>query len=260
MRIGLRQLEILRLFSRTRSVTETARLMRVSQPAISQTLKVVEAQLGFAILLRSGNKTRLTDEARALLPDVERVPAQMSHLLGQAEELRDARAGSLSIASVPSLFLELLPAAISSFLGKHAKVRIRAEVQPASEVVRAVQHDTADLGFAFLPVDEVGVAVQPMVRMNAVCVVPSSSVLAERGSITARDLREELVVIQDVHSPAGFIINEGIENELSGSRRLGAAGRVRRLRQHASHSGLRAPRAPDRLQLLERDLGLSRRP
>ena len=220
MRLGIRQLEMLRLFSKTRSVTETARLMRVSQPAMSQTIKDIEGQLGFAIMLRAGNKSRLTDEARAILPEVEGVLAQMSHLVGHAEELRDARAGSLSLAAVPSLFLEILPAAITSFLAEHGKVRVKAEVQPAREIVRAVQHDAAHLGFAFLPVDEAAVAVQPLLEMNAVCVVPAASLLAQKPVIHARDLRDELVIIQDVHSPAGLAINEGIETELSGSRIL----------------------------------------
>lgn len=220
MRLSFRQLEILQLFSRTLSVTETARLIRVSQPAVSQTIREIEAQLGFAIILRVGNRVRLTDEARALLPEVERILAQMTSLSGHAEALRDARAGSLTIAAIPTLFSELLPAAIARFMAEHAKVNLRAEVEGAFDVVRRIRQDTAHIGFAFLPLDETGIAAHPIMRMSAVCVVPPGNPLAQRSVVHARDLRNELVIIQDVHSPAGMLINEQIEEELSGTRLL----------------------------------------
>lgn len=220
MRLSLRQLEILQLFSRTLSVTETARLIRVSQPAVSQTIRDIEGQLGFAIILRVGNRVRLTDEARALLPEVERILAQMTSLIGHAEALRDARAGSLTIAAIPTLFSELLPAAIADFMAEHAKVNLRAEVEGAFDVVRRIRQDTAHIGFAFLPLDETGIAAHPIMRMSAVCVVPSGHPLARRSVVHARDLCNELVIIQDVHSPAGMLINEQIEEELGGTRLL----------------------------------------
>ncbi len=220
MRLGLRQLEILRLFSRTHSVTETARLLRVSQPAVSQTIKEIEGLLGFAIIVRFGNKTRLTDEARAILPQVERVLSQMSSLLGHAEELRDSKAGSLSIAAAPTLFDEVMPKAVGSFLAEHDKVRVRAEVHVADDIVRQVRQDSAHIGFLFLPIDETGIAVQPIMQMNAVCVVPPDNPLAKKPFVTAKDLRDDLLVVQDVHSPAGFVINQQIEDDLSGARIL----------------------------------------
>jgi DNA-binding transcriptional LysR family regulator len=88
MNISIRQMETFRLFAQTRSVTETARILRISQPAISQTLKEVEAQLGFALSVRISGRTRLTDEAMLLLPQIEQVLMQMTALRNQAAELR----------------------------------------------------------------------------------------------------------------------------------------------------------------------------
>ena len=115
MNLGRRQLETFRLFARTQSVTETARLMRVSQPAVSQTLKELETQFGFSLFVRSNGRTRLTLEANNVLPDVERLFAQMATLRGKAEELKDMRAGALSIASVPSFTARILPTALQAF-------------------------------------------------------------------------------------------------------------------------------------------------
>jgi DNA-binding transcriptional LysR family regulator len=215
MKLGIRQLEVFRIFARTHSVTETARALNVSQPAVSQTLKEMEGQFGFPLSVRFGSRTRLTDEARALLPDIERLLAQISSLKGRAEELRDSRAGSLAIASVPTLFADLLPKALASFLREYEKVELQAECHVAAEVLRQIRQDMADIGFAFLPVDEVGVAVQPLMKMAVVCVVPAGHRLATRSRITPDDLLTETVIIQGAHTPPGFVLRDRLERDLS---------------------------------------------
>lgn len=220
MHLSIRQLEAFQLFSRTRSVTETARLLRVSQPAVSQTLKEVEEQVGFALFNRIGGRTQLTTEALALMPDVERLLTQMSTLRGRAAELRDDKAGALAIASVPTLFTELLPSALASFRAEHEKVRLRADTFSANEVVRQIRQDKADVGFAFLPVDEMGVAVQPLMRMRVVCAVPRTHRLASKAFVTARDLHEEEVIVQNVTTPPGLVLHESLDSDPAGGWRV----------------------------------------
>lgn len=218
MHLSLRHLEAFRMFCRTRSVTETARLIRVSQPAMSQTLRDVEDQVGFALFHRAGGRTQLTSEAMALLPEVERLLLQFSTLRGRAAEIRDEKAGSLSIASVPTLFTELLPSALASFKREHEKVNIRAEIFTAKEIVRQIQQDKADVGFVLLPVDEMGVAVHPLMRMRVVCAVYRGHRLAERKSITAQDMRDEQVIMQSETTPPGQVLRESVDADMSGER------------------------------------------
>lgn len=213
MHLSLRQLEVFRLFSRTRNVTETARLLRVSQPAVSQTLKEVEEQVGFVLFHRIGGRTQLTAEALALLPDVERLQAQYATLRGRAFELRDGKAGSLAIASVPTLYTEVLPSALASFRREQEKVELRTESVIASEVVRQVRHDKADVGFALLPVDETGVAVQPLVRMRVVCAMLPDHPLASKATITARDLSTQEVIVQNIQTAPGAVLHESLDHD-----------------------------------------------
>ncbi|MGC3964657.1 MAG: LysR family transcriptional regulator [Rhodocyclaceae bacterium] len=220
MNLRWRQLEAFRLFARTQNVTETARLLHISQPAVSQMLKEVEEQVGFPLFNRSAGRTRLTSEALSLLPDVERLMAQMASLRGRAAELRDTQSGSLSIASVPTLFAELLPVALSTFRAEHDKVRLRVESYTASEVVRQIRQDTADVGFAFLPVDEIGVAVQPIMQMRVVCAMAKGHPLAGRTVVTPRDLDHELVIVQGAQTPPGMVLHESLQGEAAGMRLL----------------------------------------
>lgn len=215
MNLSFRQLETFRLFARTQSVTETARLLRISQPAVSQTLKDLEAQFGFALFIRSNGRTRLTTEASSVLPDVERMFAQMASLKGKAAELRDTQAGSLSIASVPSFTGDLLPKALRAFRQERPNVSIRLEVHSASDVVRQVRQEYCDVGFAFLPFDEAGVAIQPIMRMSMICLVPKEHPLSEKSVITAADLSGETIIAHGAQTTPGFLLREGLRSDVS---------------------------------------------
>jgi DNA-binding transcriptional LysR family regulator len=220
MHLSLRQLEVFRLFCKTRNVTETANLMRVSQPSVSQTLKEVETQVGFVLFNRIGGRTQLTTEALGLIPEVERVLSQFSTLRGRVSELRDGRSGKLAIASVSTLYSDLLPAALASFRKEYEKVQLRAENYTASEVVQQVRQDKVDVGFAFLPVDEMGVAVEPLVRARVVCVMPRDHEFAQRSSVTARDLNEQEVIVQTMQTPAGLVLRESLGRDAGFTARI----------------------------------------
>jgi DNA-binding transcriptional LysR family regulator len=220
MHLSLRQLETFRLFSRTRNVTETARLLRISQPAVSQTLKEVEEQVGFVLFNRIGGRTQLTAEALALMPDVERLLAQFSTLRGRAIELRDSKAGSLGVASVSTLYRDVLPSALASFRAEHEKVQLRVETLTSSEVVRQVRHDHADVGYVFLPIDEMGVAVQPLLSMRVFCAMRADHALADRAMVTAHDLRDQDVIVQNIQTPPGSVLHGVLDRDTACAARV----------------------------------------
>ena len=118
LRINFRHLEIFRLLMKTKNLTETAKLLRVSQPAISQSLRELEGQLGLTLFARAAGRVRPTPEAIDLLPDVERVFGQVNMLTGKADQLKDAQGGRLDVAAIPVLAMAGLPLAIKQFRGE----------------------------------------------------------------------------------------------------------------------------------------------
>ena len=73
MRLHLRHLEIIRTVAKAGSEAAAARLLNVSQPAVSRMLRQVEAELGFELFKREHGRLSVTNEARALLPEVTKV-------------------------------------------------------------------------------------------------------------------------------------------------------------------------------------------
>lgn len=191
---SLRHLQIFRLFSRIMSVTETARMLRIAQPSVSQALKELEGQLGIELIVRGQGPLRLTADAHLLLKDMDDVLEHMQALRERAARLRGDHESSISIATVHPLTASILPAAMRRLRTRAPDARIRIEAFSSREVVQRIVDRTADIGFTFLPVDQTEIIVRPLLRTAMVCLLPAGHRLATAKEITASDLKNETII------------------------------------------------------------------
>lgn len=210
MHLTFRHLELYRLFAQTRSVTETARILRVSQPAVSQTLKEIENQLGFPVFVRIGGRTRLTNEAMSILPRIERILTQMASLKGYAEELGDARAGSLSIVTMNTLCAHVIPQAITLFRKERQLVHFRVDSRNTDGIANQIKQEFADIGFGFAPLEDPDLVGEPLFRMSMVCLMRKDHPLAGSKVLSPRQLKGESIIAQGNENPSGLALRQAL--------------------------------------------------
>jgi DNA-binding transcriptional LysR family regulator len=83
-----RQLEVFRTIMRCGTLTEAARSLNVSQPALSQVLFHTEDELGFKLFDRVKGRLVPTPEAEELYPEVDRIFGDIEILRRTASELK----------------------------------------------------------------------------------------------------------------------------------------------------------------------------
>ena len=204
LRINFRHLEIFRLLMKTKNLTETAKLLRVSQPAISQSLRELEGQLGLTLFVRAAGRVRPTPEAVDLLPEVERVFGQVSMLTGKADQLKDAQGGRLDIAAIPVLAMSGLPEALKQFRTDRPLSRLMLMSAGTSEVISAVKEESVNLGFIATPIEDPSVGVEPLLDTEFCCFLPPGHRLAELKEITVDDFGNETLIALTTQSPPGL--------------------------------------------------------
>ena len=207
MHLKFRNLEVFDLFARTENVSETARTLGVSQPAVSQVLRELEAQIGLSLFPRSGRTLSLTPEARLLLPHIGRLRSQMMAVGQQVQSIRDGNVGSLSVACVPPLALSMLPMAIAELRRQRPGVLLRVGSHTAAEVSHEVRQERADIGVALLPINTTGLHIEKIVETEFVCLAHKDSDLAARNFITIEDLRDRCVIAQGANTVPGFLLH-----------------------------------------------------
>lgn len=200
----LHELDAFRTVLRVRSVSEAARLLGLSQPAVSKSLRQLEARLGFALFERLGGRLHPTPEAEALLPAMEGVFASVSALTAAGRAIRQGAGDQVAIAAIPTLATVVLPAAIEAAVRRQAGLRARVEILPTRQAVEAVARGIADIGLVHDILDDPMVAAEDLGTAAMACVVPEGHALAGRQRIHARDLRGISYVSYTVGSPIGL--------------------------------------------------------
>jgi DNA-binding transcriptional LysR family regulator len=186
--MNLRQLEILRAVIRHRTTVAAADELALSQPAISNALKAMETQAGFALFERVNNRLFPTTEAMALYKESDAIFALHAKLENRVRDLRECRSGHLSIVATPPLAYSIIPPALSGFLHRRQQTRVFFDVRRYEGIIDGVLSRVAELGFALGLSHHPGIAHEVVHTGEMVCVLPPRHPLAERQIISASDL------------------------------------------------------------------------
>lgn len=145
----LKHIEVFNAIMLSGSVSAAARILNVTQPAVTQTLKHAEQQLGYALFFREKNGLRPTREARHLYPRSSKIFEQVDELRRLAQSLKTDGASQFRVGIVPSLSTKCLSLALSLFKARHPAVAVSIKVLHSDDIVRAVALQECDLGIAY---------------------------------------------------------------------------------------------------------------
>jgi len=218
MHPNLRHLQIFRLFAGVLNVTETARLLRISQPTVSQALKELEAQLGVSLIVRSGGPLRLTPDAEILLQSIDRILDDVQHLKDGAAKLRGEHNASISVATIFPLTNAILPRAITRLQEGAGDFRIHVEALHSREVIRKVKERSVEVGFTLLPIEQQDLIVRSLMTSEMICLIPKAHRLAGKKIVGPEDLRGERVITLGDQIRQEFDARLFLSNGVDGAR------------------------------------------
>src|SRR5690349_23915259 len=123
MAIDLFQIETFLAVAREGSFSGAARKLFRTQPAISQTIRRLEQEVGEPLFDRSSRDATLTDAGRALTDYAEKMLNLRSEAVNAIHSLRQLERGRLSIAANEFTCLYLLPI-LDEFRRQHPMVQV----------------------------------------------------------------------------------------------------------------------------------------
>jgi DNA-binding transcriptional LysR family regulator len=184
----LAYLEVCNAVMLTGSVTGAARLLHVSQPAVSKMLQSAENQLGFKLFTRDKNRLIPTQEALALQPEMVQIASQIDRLREISRSLVMQKSSLLRIDATPSLSATLIPFAVQKFAQQFPGVTIHLETHAQSEIIERLMRRQTDLGFSLASMPNPAVIEEVIAEGRGVCVVPKGTFSALKQSVSWKDL------------------------------------------------------------------------
>lgn len=186
--MNLRQMEVFHAIMRTGSVTAAARLLNVTQPAVSAVLKHCESQLKMKLFTRVNARLYPTPEAEAIYPDIAEIFGRLDAVGRLTQDLAGGRLGTLSIAAAFPIANGFLSKAVATFIAERPNVRVALQSLISPQVLDRVVSREVGLGIAFEPVVSAAVQTEVLMRANIACVLPVDHPLAERTEIDVHEL------------------------------------------------------------------------
>lgn len=182
--------------------TRAAALCHIAQPSLSAQIAALEKELGTALFHRKGRSVALTDAGEALLTHAERLVALEDEARRSVRQVVGLEAGRLSLWTLPTPGLHLLPPVLARFRSAHPGVSIALhEAVPARAIAEAVVAGKADLGVVHLPCPVEGVEHQELLTEELALVVPDGHPLAKTAPTLASLADESWVWVPEGQSP-----------------------------------------------------------
>jgi DNA-binding transcriptional LysR family regulator len=184
-----------------RSFSRAAAKVHRTQPAVSQTVRRLEADLGERLFDRSAKNGTLTDAGRMLQNYGERLVRLAEETESAVRELRDLRRGRVLIGANEAAVHTLLPL-IARFRQRHPQIAIDVRRVPARQIAVEVQQGSLDFGALTFRPAESGLLEVSVGSDELVLLVPPAHPLARRRQVTMEEVAAEAVVAHNDPSPA----------------------------------------------------------
>jgi DNA-binding transcriptional LysR family regulator len=145
--MDLHHLRIFYEVARRGGFTAAARTLRVSQPSLSRSVRLLEEEEQVTLLERSKRGVTLTADGRAFFASCEKIFAEV-------EGLKTSRAGAelsgdLALAASDNLCNHVLPRVLPAFLRQHSRVKARLFSGTSEQILEELREGRAELGLFY---------------------------------------------------------------------------------------------------------------
>jgi LysR family transcriptional regulator, low CO2-responsive transcriptional regulator len=195
--ISLRQIRVFTAVAQQKSFTRAARELHLTQPAVSQQLKLLEAEVGLPLFEHLNRGIHLTDAGEELL----RYAQQINEVIRTASEsfaaMRGLKRGVLKLGAV-STAKYFTPSLLSVFRTEFPHVIIKFTVGNREEIIRQIANNEIDLVIMGRPPKELVTTAEPFAKHPLVIIAAPDHPLANaKRKIPLKQLSSENFVIRE---------------------------------------------------------------
>ena len=188
----IRQLEYFISVSETLNFTNTAKRFFVTQAAVSQQIRALEDELGFALFERTNRRVALTAAGRSFLEDARAIVQRTGDAVRRAKETNAGLTATLRVGFVKGFEKTRLSEALYDFHIEYPNVRLSLERENVSELYDGLLDNRYDVVFNLLfsersiPDD---ISCHVLRNYPLLAVFPPNHPLAHRTAVSRGDLR-----------------------------------------------------------------------
>jgi DNA-binding transcriptional LysR family regulator len=180
----------------------TAERMGISQPGVSEAVRLMESRLGVRVFDRTSRRVRLTPAGEELRRSIQPTIAALERALVETSRLSHGVRGLLRIGFVLTTEGPPLSRLVAAFQARYPDCEVRLHEVETFDAYRALRRGDIDVLCNWLAVDEPDlVAGPPFAYYERALAVAPSHRLASRIAVSAEDLADEEVALLPPSTP-----------------------------------------------------------
>ncbi|MDA7430803.1 LysR family transcriptional regulator [Primorskyibacter aestuariivivens] len=183
MHLSIRQLTTFREVMRSGSISQAAKTVARTQPAVSTMIATLEKELGFALFLREHGKLSPTPEAHYFLEEAEAVLERVERTKRTLTRIGTLERGKLRIACHPAASGFFMPRLLTQFVKDKPDIQLALIMRSSGVIEDLIASQQYDIGFAETPEPRASID-QTDFELECVCVMRRDDPLAAHDVIT----------------------------------------------------------------------------
>lgn len=198
--MDINQLEVLVAVAQEKSFSRAAEILDRTQPAVSQAIRRLELEIGEKLFDRSSKDGTLTAAGEVLLEYARQMMNLRQTAHSAIKELRNLQMGKVTLSANEHTVFYLLPV-IQEFRRRFPMIKVEVRRGAASRIPTEVMARETELGvISFKPNDD-SVKSFPVVTDELALVVSPKHRLANKTSVSVRELGQESFIAHNAPSP-----------------------------------------------------------
>lgn len=143
--MDIRQLKYFLTITEEGGVTAAAKRLNMSQPPLSNQLKILEDELGVALFERKNKRLILTADGQLLYQYAKNLTADFDHTVQLFHDIKDGNVGTLSIGCICSPAIMFLPSFMKNFLKENPRFNLQVYEGNSHELLALLDEGKIDL-------------------------------------------------------------------------------------------------------------------
>jgi DNA-binding transcriptional LysR family regulator len=193
------------------SFTAAAKVMNVTQAAISQRIHALEQNLGMPLFRREGGHVLLTEAGQRLYPHAQRILLLHQEARQAVTGQKAPLVGELALAASSIPGTHLLPALLADFRGKYPHIQVKVTVTDTQEVLDQAEHGRCNLALVGGKNDSPHLVFHPFTSDHMVLIVPPGHPWEKRKQVSLEDLCQQPLILREPGSGSRWCLEQALK-------------------------------------------------
>lgn len=210
------QLQYVLAVHKYKNFTAAAENCFVTQPTLSMQIQKLEDELNVEIFDRSTHPIKATKIGLQIIEQAKFIVNESKKIKSIVQEEKGTLEGEFTIGVIPTVFPNLIPLFLKSYLKKYPLIKLVIKELPTNEILRQIREGIIDIGIVATPLDEEGIIEMPLYYEPFVAFIPENHQLMQKSILTRKDLEgRDLLLLEEGHCFRNNILNIcDIENDM----------------------------------------------